>query len=123
MTPRFLPQTARPARGGAARAAVAWLLVLVLLGAQGIGLWHRLAHHPHAAAAETSTVVTSAFGHAEDDLPACQAFDHLALADLLSVAVTTLAVVGAVVADIETVVDGIEKARPGHYRARAPPAA
>lgn len=98
-------------------------MALVLLGAQGIGLWHRLAHDHHLAAATTSATATSTFGHAEGDLQACRAFDHLALADLLSVAAPALVAVATAVPDIDTVVDGIAQARPGHYRARAPPAA
>ncbi len=105
-------------------------MVLVLLGAQGIGLWHRLAHDHHGAAAttsatatETATATATTFGHAEGDLQACRAFDHLALADILSVAAPALVVVATAVPEIDIVVDGIAQARPGHYRARAPPAA
>lgn len=107
-------------------------MVLVLLGAQGIGLWHRLAHDHHGAAATTSATATetatatataTTFGHAEGDLQACRAFDHLALADILSVAAPALVVVATAVPEIDIVVDGIAQARPGHYRARAPPAA
>lgn len=107
-------------------------MVLVLLGAQGIGLWHRLAHDHHGAAATTSATATetatatataTTFGHAEGDLQACRAFDHLALADILSVAAPAPVVVATAVPEIDIVVDGIAQARPGHYRARAPPAA
>jgi hypothetical protein len=109
-------------------------MVLVLLGAQGIGLWHRLAHDHHGAAATTSATATATetatatatattFGHAEGDLQACRAFDHLALADIWSVAAPALVVVATAVPEIDIVVDGIAQARPGHYRARAPPAA
>ena len=111
-------------------------MVLVLLGAQGIGLWHRLAHDHHGAAATasatatatetataTATATATTFGHAEGDLQACRAFDHLALADILSVAAPAPVVVATAVPEIDIVVDGIAQARPGHYRARAPPAA
>ena len=109
-------------------------MVLVLLGAQGIGLWHRLAHDHHGAAATasatatatetaTATATATTFGHAEGDLQACRAFDHLALADVLSVAAPALVVVATAVPEIDIVVDGIAQARPGHYRARAHPAA
>lgn len=124
MTPtqRFAPH--RLARGAAARCVSAWLLVLALLGAQGLGLWHRLAHDPHAAgvgAVEPSRTALP-FGHAADDLPSCQAFDHLALADLLVMATAVLATVATALAIGATRVAGIAKACPRHYRARAPPA-
>lgn len=125
MTPTQRPVPHRLARGHAARFVSAWLLVLALLGAQGLGLWHRLAHDVHTAgvgAAEASRT-TLPFGHAADDLPSCQAFDHLALADLLVVAAAILAAVATAFATDTTQVAGIATACPRHYRARAPPAA
>lgn len=125
MTPAQRLAPHRLTRRHAARAVLAWLLVLALLGAQGLGLWHRLAHDSHSAglgAAEASRT-TLPFGHAADDLPSCQAFDHLALADLLAVATAVLATVATALATGVAQVAGIATACPRHYRARAPPAA
>lgn len=106
--------------------ATAWVLVLALLWAQGMGLWHRIAHDPRAPVAvgtpATSTAVAT-FGHDADDLASCQVFDHLALADLLSIATPAPALDVAAETFALAVVDGIAKARPGHYLARGPPAA
>ena len=125
MTPTLRLTPHRLARGQAARFVSAWLLVLALLGAQGLGLWHRLAHDPHGAGigAVEASRTTLPFGHAADDLPSCQAFDHLALADLLAVAAAILATAAIALATGAPQVAGIATACPRHYSARAPPAA
>lgn len=111
------------------RAVGLWLSVLVLLWAQGMGLWHRLAHDdPHAAAAVSARVATAepaaqAFGHLAGDEQACQAYDHLALADLLLATPVVLAVMVVPAPTASPLAVGVARARPRHYSARAPPLA
>lgn len=99
---------------------------MALLWAQGMGLWHRIAHDHRAPMATGSLAVPSAaatFGHDAGDQASCEVFDHLALADLLSFATPALVLEVASEPLTLAVAEGIAKARPGHYRARGPPAA
>jgi hypothetical protein len=63
--------------------AAAWLLVLVLLQAQALGLWHRVAHaplHPKLHAAATVPAghsAADAFGHDADDEARCRLYDAI----------------------------------------------
>lgn len=105
------------------------LSVLVLLWAQGMGLWHRLAHDDRHASVSAAAQVAAAepavqaFGHLAGDEHACQAYDHLALADLLLGAPAVLAVMAAPAPTAAPMAVGIARSRPRHYSARAPPMA
>jgi len=116
-----------PPRLRGRRAVCLWLSVLVLLWAQGMGLWHRLAHDPRATGgvvvATSSAPTAQAFGHPAGDEHACRAYDHLALADLLTAVPVVFAVVATPAPTVAPVADGIAPARPRHYSARAPPMA
>lgn len=109
--------------------AAAWLLVLALLQAQALGLWHRVAHPslgPATAAqvpGATGAATADPFGHAADDDRQCRIYDALGLADGVA---TALPVVPAAAAEPRaprcpaTAAPALAAARP--YLARAPPA-
>lgn len=67
-----------------AQAQRGWLLALLLalLHAQGLGLWHRVAHAPRAPLATVAGDTGSqAFGHAAGDDAQCRLYDQLATSD------------------------------------------
>lgn len=54
------------------------LLALVLLHAQGLGQWHRVAH---AGLHGAQPAAHDPFGHPADDAAECRLYDHLGAAD------------------------------------------
>jgi hypothetical protein len=109
-------------------------LVLALLAAQALGLWHRTAHAPlpalttqathasdHAAHAHHDHASEHAFGHAAGDSPQCRLFDQLALADALLAVAQLLPAFEPVRSFVVAPVEERVRAASAPYEARAPP--
>lgn len=134
--------------GPSARRLLLAVLALVLLQAQGLGHWHRVAHGGlHAggsaamqsgagaagdslAAAPASTGQSGRaqrdpglFGHDADDEPGCRLFDHLVSADALLSAPAAILLQDALPAEAGTMPADCPGRAPRHYQARAPPRA
>jgi len=101
---------------------LAWLLALLLLQAQALGLWHAVAHAGHGDAATLQSVASaSPFGHTADDEPACRLYDQVATAAALtSAAPPWLAETTPTASDLPRTSGAAGRTlRP--YQARAPP--
>lgn len=101
---------------------VAWLLALLLLAAQALGLWHAVAHVGHGAGPSLQAqAAPESFGHAVDDEAGCRLYDQIATAAALpSVAPGWLAdPVPAAVDTWSVASTPVRALRP--YQARAPP--
>lgn len=85
-----MPGAHRPAASRRPGVGLAWLLALLLLQAQALGLWHGVAHGlPHGPAAHTSPLAAAGgqpgalglaaepFGHAADDESSCRLYDAI----------------------------------------------
>lgn len=103
---------------------LAALALGALLGLQGIGLWHGVAHAlPGASQAAASHSADEAWGHHAGDL-ACELLDHLAQATPLATAATTLAPPALpAAAPIAPAPAGRAADTPSAFLARAPPQA
>lgn len=128
-SPLFVPPLRRP------RLWQAWLLAVLLLAAQALGLAHRVAHapglahqtgHPPAAAHAVQASAAHADGHAsghEAGSPDCRLIDQLAHADALCGAASLPPALPRTAA-IAPAVPGLALPSRGAaaYLARAPPA-
>lgn len=108
------------------RALLAGLLAVVLLHAQGLGQWHRVAHaglHGAQGAPGTQATAHDPFGHPADDAAQCRLYDHLGAADGLLHTLAALSSEPAPQLAVPALPDGQvgRAARP--YQARAPPRA
>jgi hypothetical protein len=115
---------------GARRVPVSWswagLLVLALLHAQGLGLWHRVAHAGWDAPAQASAIAEVAaadvsFGHGSQDHASCRLYDHLGAADALMVLAPLVLPALLPVRFDGAVATGTFRPCQLHYEARAPP--
>ena len=112
----------RPVHHAVQARPVAWLLALLLLAAQALGLWHAVAHAGHGAGHSLQAgAAPLPFGHAADDEPGCRLFDQIATAAALPSAAPAWQADNAPAAvDAWSLVSTPVRAlRP--YQARAPP--
>lgn len=96
------------------------LLALVLLHAQGLGQWHRVAH---AGLHGVQPAAHDPFGHPADDTAECRLYDHLGAADGLLHTPTAPCIDAAPLIGVPVLADGHDGRAARHYQARAPPRA
>ena len=111
----MLPSSAR----ARCRAIAFALLAFVLVGAQSLGLAHRVLH---GGAASSMVGVVDPFGHAPHDGVACPLYDQLAGAELLTVDTPPAPVAAATFIEPAAIrLASHAGAAPSPFRARAPP--
>ncbi len=99
----------------------AWLLAMLLLGAQALGLAHRVAH---GLGGSVAAVQKAWSGDHEAGGAECRLVDQLAHADALSSnPAPAAAVPAALTAEVDGAASSLPQAAPAAYRARAPPQA
>ncbi len=129
------------------RPALAWALVLAMLLAQGLGLWHRVQHGPAVGLAHSLRVLAAApevgavaavgqaraeggahhaglFGHATGEDAQCQLYDHASSGlGLLAAAAAAAAPLPAAAPAVRVAPAPAPGAPARPYEARAPPRA
>lgn len=114
-----------PANRRLLRALLAGVLAFVLLHAQGLGQWHRVAHAglAHAGLHGAQPAAHDPFGHPADDTAECRLYDHLGAADGLLHTPAAPGVDAARGVDTPALPDGQAGRAARPYEARAPPRA